>query len=157
MVNVQFIKSVLQLFVITFCLIAIMLLGGEWVLQTHFASISQNISAISSQHSNTNQTIIHINTSLEKIDFYQKKYVLWTPIIEELFSTIPESVTISSLEISHTDGLLKLSGVARDREALLALKTSLESLPYIDTVEIPLSLLLKKELLSFSLVIPMGT
>ena len=50
---------------------------------------------------------------------------------------------------------ISLSGIAKDRDSLLELKTNIEKLDFIEKIEIPLSQLTEKENIDFSIVIKM--
>jgi len=78
----------------------------------------------------------------------------WSPYILLLANTIPEDTTITQFSFRTSDHMLELVGSSPSREAFLKLQDTLESLPQIETVTIPLSDLTKQNKIDFSLSIP---
>ncbi len=151
MIYVQFIKSVLETLLITVCISSMVILGGRWILQEHFNSLIENITSISNQHTGTNKIIIDINNVLKQTEEIQEKYIIWTPIIAEFMNSIPENITLSSINMNKEKKVYTISGIAENREALLNFQQTLEGLPSIIDAPVPISQLTTKESISFSI------
>ncbi len=157
MLYAQFVKASLESFVFVISLVSILFLGTEWVLQTNFNNLSTSLVTNNGQEAERNNKIKKINNVLEKMTELQKTHTLWTSIMEDFTRVIPKEITLTSLNINELSGNYQLSGTAPTRDDLLKLKASLESLEYIEPVEIPLSLLTQKEDISFSLTAKLKT
>jgi len=151
MIYVQFIKSLLETLLVTICISSIIILGGRWILQEHFNSLIENITSISNQHIGTNKIIIDINKTLNETEEIQEKYILWTPIIADFVNSIPEDITLSSIDMDKEKKIFTISGTAENRESLLNFQQTLENLPSIANAPIPISQLTTKESISFSI------
>lgn len=152
MVYIQFGKNVLETFLITLSLVGIVLLGGQWLLQEHFNTLAQNITAISSQHTTTNQTIANINQTIKQIDAIEQEYILWTPLLASFLNILPSSVTLTSLDVDMTGKSITFVGHVTSREELLNLEQQLESHELINTAVIPISQLTQKNDIPFSII-----
>ncbi len=155
MVNMQYGLTILQFVVIALCLIGITLLVSQSILDVHIGTISKNYISPTTQLTETDKTIRAINADIKTIQSIQSDALVVTPILHELFSIIPSSVQLKTFSFNPKERTLALSGVARDRESLLALQSSLESLSYIESIDIPIALLLQKEFIPFSFTLPL--
>lgn len=151
MVRFQFTKTVLEIFLISLCIIGIVLLGGQWLLQDYFNNLTGQIVSISNQYSGTNLEIKKINQILNKNEKIQKEYVLWTPKLAELANNIPEKITLTSLNINNQNKQITLNGNSPTRDELLIMQKQISTLPWIKNMDIPLSQLTAKENINFSL------
>jgi len=138
------------------CIIGIALLGGRWVLQGYFNGLVEGIIAVSSEYAHANQEIKKINHILRGVQQIQDQYFLWTPVLSEFTTKIPDAVILSRLSFDIKTKTAALSGTAATRDDLLDLQRRLESLSFIASASIPLSQLTKKENISFSLTAQMN-
>ena len=146
----QFIKNIFELAFFVICLIAIGLLGGQWTLQNYFHEITvSTISVADGPHDRTIR-INRINTILRNAEASQKGYVLWTPVLTTIHESIPDNIVLTKMVIGTDKKELTLIGRAATRDDLLELKRSLEALPFLGVIDIPLSQLTKKENIPFS-------
>ena len=84
-----------------------------------------------------------INDYLKRIDGLERRFVPWSKVLEEITGYIPKGTTLSSLRVDQ-DGKIMLSGVARDREDVIALQGKLESSPTFADIKAPLSNILQQ-------------
>ena len=152
MVFTEFTKSTLETILFLLCVTGVALLAGQWVLQGYFNELTVNIVTAANQQANANQEIKEINRVLRVTGEIQNGYTLWTPLIEELLPSIPEQITLSELNIERQKQTIILSGFAKTRDDLLSLQQALEQVSFIDSINMPLSQLTKKENISFSFV-----
>jgi len=151
MVKFQFLKAVLEVSLISLCIVGVAMIGGEWVLQDYFTDLSNQISLITSQNKKANQEITDINKILADTEKLQKNYTIWTEKIAEISNIIPVQVFLTNLTIDIQNQTINLSGHANNRADLLDLKEKLLSLSWVASIDIPSSLLTLKEDIAFNL------
>ncbi len=151
LIYIQFIKNTLETCLIVLTMVALILVGGGWVLQGYFTSLIAQVALTTSKQSHRNAEIKAANATLQQISAIQKEYMLWTPIIIEVANVIPPHVTLTSMSLDAGKKIYSFTGVADTRDDLLRLQTALESLPSVQTVTIPLSQLTEKENIAFSI------
>ncbi|MDO8604637.1 MAG: pilus assembly protein PilM [bacterium] len=75
---------------------------------------------------------------------------LWSEVLASVINLTPPGITISSFSSGDPKGKITLSGLARDRVTLNNYKKSLQASPLIFEVELPLTNLIQKEQLPFT-------
>lgn len=151
MVQFQFVKTILEILLISLCLGGMILLGGQRILQDYFNDLTQQIVAISNKNSSTNQEIKKINLILNKTEKIQQEYILWTKKFINLANNTPRPITLTQLNFNPPEKTITFSGNAPTRDDLLKFKEQISQLEWIESMEIPLSQLTAKENIFFSL------
>lgn len=151
MVGFQFVKSLLEIILIIICFTGIILVGIEDILQNYFNDLSGTIALTQSQHIKTDRVVKEINQNLIQLENIQKEYSSASDILPPLINALPAGIIIDSLELDLTNNKFNATGIAAARSSLLDYKQALEKTNLIQTIELPLSQLTKKENLSFSL------
>lgn len=103
---------------------------------------------------NSEEYIQKIKTTNEKIDkvaLVQKDAVLWTKFLKTLSDKISEDVIINQIAIDKKIDNFTISGTAKSRDSLLALEKTLEETGYFEEINLPISSLLKKDDIAFSI------
>ncbi|MBU1895323.1 PilN domain-containing protein [Patescibacteria group bacterium] len=147
----EFIKNSLEAVLFLLCLAGMSLLGGQWILQGYFNELAESIVAVTQEQAVTNYQIKDVNKVIKQTKEIQDGYTLWTPILSELSNQIPDSIVLSNLTIKQKEKILIVRGMAETRDGLLKFQENLESLPFISSINIPLSQLTEKENIPFSL------
>jgi Tfp pilus assembly protein PilN len=153
MLYLQFFKGLLEIFLCIVSLACIILLGGQWVMQTYFNTLAADLTYMTKQHADTNRQIHTINTILKRTDTIQSRYNLWTPNLVALFSSVPDAITIDTATLDASTHTYVVSGSAASRDDLLQFRDRLQKISFVDSVDIPLSQLTFKEKFPFSLTI----
>lgn len=151
MIRIQFLKSMLELVLFVVCVIALTFVGGWKLLDGHGKKISVLVSTVSKQHAETNQRVNAVNAFLKQADSVQSSYMLFTPFLQSLTEQIPSGIRLTELTVRPGEKGVVMRGIADTRETLLALQQALVGLPFLHNVEIPLSDLVQKEQVTFSL------
>ena len=146
-------NSIAMLFIII-AIFSIFTILSHVFLQSYLAEVTLQSIRTQNPTRAINAHVTDINTTIGRAHAIQTQYHSWTPYLGLIINTIPSTVFVDSIQFSHSEQLLKLSGTARSRESLLELKSHLEALEEIDIVQIPLNDLTKHEHISFSLSIP---
>jgi Tfp pilus assembly protein PilN len=155
LVSVQFLKSTFEILVIACALSGMILLAGNWFLEQHVTTLAGHITSITTRNLGAHDDIKEVNTLIKKVDQIQRSYLPITPTLTEISTVIPPDVRLNTLALSTDKSRLNISGTARVQQDLLDLGQALETLPFIEQVDIPLSQAIKQKNLSFSLSIPL--
>lgn len=155
LINAQFIKSILELFLVVICFSAVFILISQNIMEIFYRSINNNVPLVNSFYSDTNDKIRHINNVLKDASDIQAEYLAWTPLIAELSASIPTGVRLTTLNMNKANGQFIFSGSARTRESLLAWQKNIEKINCANScrliMNIPASQLTKKDNINFSL------
>ena len=154
-IYIQFIKNTFISIVFVFCISGIALLGGQVILQEYFGDVSSNLLVSSGLNADTNRQIQEVNTIIKKTEALQAVHYLWLQKIVEIGNAVPDKVVFSSINLNKEKKYINISGTADDRDSLLELKNNINSLDFIQNIEIPLSQLTEKENIKFSIDIEM--
>lgn len=146
----QFIKNIFELAFLVTCIIAIGLLGGQWVLQNYFHDITASTLSVSTGPNERTTRINEVNAILRNANAAQKGYTLWTPTLIELHEVIPDNVVITQISMNTQGKKATIMGRAETRDALLELERALESLDFLGEIEIPISQLTQQENIPFT-------
>jgi len=155
MIYVQFVKNTFVSIVIVFCISGITLLGAQLVLEEYFSEVNNSLAFSGDMYSGQNKKISEVNDIIKKTEVIQDIHNLWSQKILELGNATPKNVSLNSMALNKQKNEISLSGIAKDRDSLLELKTNIEKLDFIEKIEIPLSQLTEKENIDFSIVIKM--
>lgn len=150
MVRFQFIKNILEVILIVTCVIGIAMLGGQWLLANYFKSLNSTIASLRNQYAETNQTVISINQKLAQIEFIQNSYSPITPLLPNIIQAVPDDVSLTALNLNSKGKQLYMAGLAVNRDDLLELQAKLEAISWVETVNIPIDQLTKKDNINFS-------
>ncbi|MFH0857291.1 MAG: PilN domain-containing protein [Candidatus Magasanikbacteria bacterium] len=151
MIVFQFIKNTLDISIFSLCIISIILLGGEIILQEHFNVLAQQTAQTTSRYSVANKHFQEINTILENTEKIQKEYYPWTETLNSLASALPDGVTLDNISLDRGQKKIVFSGLANTRENLLLFEQNLNTLPFMNEIKVPLTQLTQKELVPFNL------
>lgn len=147
------VRDVFAFLVITTALVSSVMLVGRNIMQESIADITDSSTLVKIQENEINVAIKRINTRLKNIDTLQKQYQVWTPTLASITSTIPANNQLTSFVLDTETRVIQVKGISKTRESLLALKSSLESDGHVASVDLPISNLLSKEDIEFSLTI----
>lgn len=153
LVFAQFGKNLVELTLIILSLLGIILVGGYDILQRYFNTLAANLTTISNQQATKNLLIKNINISLIETEKLQGKYILWSTILQQIVSGVPNGITLSTMTLSARTKTFVFVGVARTRQDLLEFQSGLQKLPMIEAVEVPLSQLTEKISVPFSITV----
>jgi len=136
---------------INVCFIAIIYLVALGVIQAHFVKTIKNSSLLTKSVENYEQQIKEINAKINEVEKIQSEAVEWSYLVSFLFSHAPKGIFFNHISVNKEKNSLTLNGTAAKRENLLALDELLKSSEYFANVNFPLSNLLKKENINFTI------
>jgi hypothetical protein len=142
---------------ITLALFFVAIFFATW----SFMSMMQNnynkrISSLSLLPSSENGVLLkekadNFNRLISQASIMSKQEIVWSTVIDEIRSKTNDNIKINTLSLPSADGLLTISGNAKDRDSINNFKTSFEESALFGDINIPLNNLGKKEDIPFSL------
>ena len=81
----------------------------------------------------------------------QKEYKSITALIPDTTKAVPTGVVLNILQINPENKTIVLGGAADTRDNLLRLEENIKKIEWIQSTDLPLSQLIKKDKISFSL------
>lgn len=142
-------KNLLEMCLFVCVIIGLVLAGGRWFLQNYFNDLTSQLVAVANQKNDINQRVKTINSTINKLESAQKEYVSWTPILSQVGSAVPSTITLESMVLDKQLLVFTFTGVAKTRADLLSFQESLRALPFVSRVDLPLSQLTEKENIPF--------
>lgn len=151
MTRFQFVKGLLEILLIVASVIAIVLLGSQYVLQNYFSALTENIVSVNSGHAEEIRDIRQVNHLLQQTSDIQKQYKQWTPLVHALTHNTTNGITLDTVNIDQSTKTVTFIGTARTREIFLDYQQTLEENSYLADIISPISGLTQKENIPFSI------
>lgn len=116
---------------------------------------SKNVKQIveSTRYKEIKQSIQDFNNELGVLNQIEGKCYPEVKLIREIQEILPETTLITSLNFSETDSNIRFSGVAKERNDIIHIQTTLQSLEHVSEVVSPVSNLDKRKNSSFEISI----
>ncbi len=145
----HFIKGILELAIIIAATTSIALVGGARVLQDHYNALKQVTLASTSKYDAVDEQMSRLNKKISRAEKIQRRHIMWTPILAQFSSVLPEEVALQSLTLDAREKKVNLSGFADTRETLLEIQQAINEHPMLGPADIPASSLTAKEKIPF--------
>ena len=126
-----------------------LLLAARLMLQDNYATVLTTTTLVNDKNQTLDKEIIELNQNLQDVRRIQGEFVKWSGILIEINRAIPNNIEVTSLVLEKGSRVFTMSGRAQKREDFLQLKANLESLPYFDELQSPLTNLLLRENVQF--------
>lgn len=155
--KIVFLLRVVSYTLVVFFIISLGLFYGTQIyLDQKLDKINQQITSFESNAANGNQsnfsaTIKEINERIKKINGIQNNFIKWSSYLTEFTALIPENITLKEITINRETSVIQLSGRAPLRDDFLALESNLRNSALLKEIQSPISNLIKKEEIDFSL------
>ena len=140
--------------------ITILLAGGflfalQMTLNSRLTEIQGSIATLEAElprrgGNSLDQNIRLLNQQVDRLTDLSALRVPVSRVANDIAGTVSPGITLTTFSIQPITKQLSLSGVARTRNDLLAFQNALKGLPYIESVETPLSTLTQPEDIEFS-------
>lgn len=121
-------------------------------------TLANNVQNMESTRMNINQNykdhiadIRMINKDVLELEKIQEQTIVWSDFLYQLSLLQTNDVLFNQLSASNNDKLIKISGSAKTRSALLSFKSLLDESGMFDDIELPLSNILEKENIEFTI------
>lgn len=151
MARFQFTKGLFEIILIAVSIIAIILLGSQFVLQNYFSALTENIVSIDSLHAEDIREIRKVNHLIRQTYDIQKQYKQWTPLIQTLTIDTINGIALDTIRINQLTKTVTFIGRAETREIFLDYQQSLEDNEYLANIISPISGLTQKQDIPFSI------
>lgn len=150
------IKNVIIYLLLFLILAAMVLLLSKMILQNNFNKIVADYNLNTRTGQIFSQDIKRFNQKLKTIQLIQADYVSWSEFLVDLTNLTPDEILLHTITIDKNTENIQISGRAKTRQALLDLQKNLQTVGCfesicIEKVEIPLSSLLEKENIDFTI------
>lgn len=132
-------------------------LAGSTLLLLVKIRLTQNLSQVvarqilSTEYVTVNRDIKELNRLIGRVAAVQGQYASPSTLIRDLADRTPAGIMITGFDAELRTQSLKLSGIARERDALLEFVEALKGSPYVGKVESPISNLFQKRDINFQL------
>lgn len=144
-------NNLLLIFIIV-SIISMMTLFGRIYLENQFIeSVADTTRTTGRLQSPVTQDVQLSNNSLRVAQQIQEEFIPWQNLLFTLSRITPDQVVINQLQITHEQDELRILGNAKNRDAFLTFKTNLENDPLFVEVLSPVSNLLSKTDINFTL------
>lgn len=148
-------------------ILAVIIVGGfTWGMQQivvlNKTSLDQQLAILQNQQrasevGQINTQIEEFNKLLTFFDGALNNQPAWTPILEKLISLTPVGMTWSEITGSMKDSQIEIKGTAATRDVLLQAIDAFKAEPSIDSVDSPLSNIVVRENIPFTITIKLKT
>lgn len=152
-----FIKRMSLLIILLTLSVAIVMLIGEIILQFHFNAATFSTSMVSKYDKESDLDIKNLKKKITSLKQIQDESTEPSKIINEVIKMTADGVKYSQMNIDFGQNALTLSGSARTREDLVALKDNLESSKSFSIVDFPIKNLLEKNDITFDIKIKINS
>jgi len=92
-----------------------------------------------------------INNLMSEASAVQKDFVKWSGILNNFLALLPAGNTIQSINLDRAQGTMTMNGWAKTRDDFLQLKANLENSPMLSEIESPISNLLHRADVDFTM------
>ncbi len=151
LVRFLFTKEILEFVILICSLLATTHLIGWLVLTATTNDLAASMLLVNRDVPGHNQETKRVNKLIRDFNASARDYLPVAPRLEEIIKTLPYDIKINSLVINRVDQTLLLSGTAQTRDALLRYQQIIRSIPWVEGVANPTSLLFQKENVSFDI------
>lgn len=136
------------------CLIAMVLVAAEVMLNRYFSSITNQVQVSTQRIAKLNTDITFINNTIQRTGLIQKEFIPWTEEIAKVTQSVPPGIILTNMRFDRGNKQISLSGKANTRDELLSFMETLKTIPFIKTATVPLSQLTQKEQINFTITAP---
>lgn len=119
------------------------LLAVRMMFKGTYEDLASRSSGESDESKVVTADIKKINDYLKRIDGLQSRFVPWSKVLETITGFIPSGTKLLSVRVDPA-GKVYLSGIARDREDVIALQGKLQASELFKDVKSPLSNILQQ-------------
>jgi len=148
-------KLVSYIILVFIILLLAFLYASSYYISNQIENISTNIektqSASPDSEISYSKTIKEINEKINSINNIQSEYVLFSNYLMDFTKLVPSSIKINNLSINQETNVIQLDGYAPIRQNFLQFETNLKNSSIIEKLESPISNLIKKEDINFTL------
>lgn len=151
LVNFLLTKEFVELTIFAASLLAIVFVSGWLVLVDSMGNLAKSSFLVSRQTPTINQDVRRLNKLFSNLITSGKEYGALSPVLLSIAQTLPPGIKLNSLAIDRAGKTVTIDGEAMTRDGLLAYENVLRTMPFLNSISHPTSLLFQKENVSFEI------
>lgn len=145
------IKNLFLFFTVTTCLCGMLYLGGLLFARINYYNIIHSSNLLLKSTETNTVKVKEINSQMLAIEKIQNEFTSWSDLLKYFSANLSGNIKINQLRGDKISKQLIITGTAKTRDDLLALKNQLESAPYLTKIDFPIKNLLEKENINFEI------
>jgi len=143
-------------FLVFVALAASIIWSDLWLLDQHNNSLEKSITELRESQTIKETTSIEsqikdFNSKVELVDSITSDRLPLSNNLSKLINIIPEGISVEMMSIDILNNSFELRGIARNRDSYLSLKDSLLSTDWFTEVDLPITDLLSRDTITFTL------
>ena len=150
-------NNLFLVFIVVSLISSLILLGRIYLENKFIAAVEDTTQTAGRLQSPLSQDVQLSNNVLKVAKEIQEEFIPWQNLLITLSNITPPNVVINQMSVTKERGELSLRGEAVDRDSFLTFKNNLETDPLFIEVESPISNILSKTDIVFSLNITLST
>ncbi|MDP3995461.1 MAG: hypothetical protein Q8P78_02500 [bacterium] len=151
------VHSVVGILVVVLAINTILLLGARFVLVNYAQTLKDDTSLVNVRHFSLQQDVKQLNKRIQDVSLIQRDFVKHSDLLDDVTTALPDGIVIDFLHVNASAKTLRITGTARDRDALVAAQQALEALPVVTSLESPLENFLERQNIAFRFNIALDT
>ncbi len=151
LIKFLFVKELLEFVVFTSALLAITFLLGWLILTGSLSDLAKSSLLVNRGYPVVNSEVSAINMATKNVVQAGRDFAPVAPFVNEIITTLPPSIKLTSLQIDRDSSTLLLDGIANTRQDLLNYEMTMEKDQNISNVTLPTSQLFQVTDIHFEL------
>lgn len=139
-----FVFSLLLIYTVTFQ-------ASKMILKKYSTDSYNNNLATNKDSEEYVTKVKEVNEQIIEARDIQNNFVYWSNVLNNLSQIAKEGISFSQVTVDKKSNSFIIMGKADTRDKLLDFKSDLENLSYVETVDLPINNLLKKDDISFTI------
>lgn len=143
------VHSIVGIMVVVLAVNTILLLGARFVLVSYAQTLKDDTSLVNVRHFSLQQDVKQLNKRIQDVSLIQRDFVKHSDLLDDVTRAFPDGITIDFLHVNASAKTLRITGIARDRDALVAAQQALEAMAAVTSLESPLENFLERQNIAF--------
>jgi hypothetical protein len=147
------VRKIITNSLIHIALISAILVGASFLLENDVGYIKEQNNVLKESNKGLNSEIRKYNKELTYLSTIQEEHENFSDIIIELGNLVPDKLSLSVFSINKDSNekgfVLKMSGIAEERDILLNFKDTLNQMDFVEKFDLPINNLLKQKNVDF--------
>lgn len=148
--NYLIVKNVILMVLVVTTAVALVLFSAKLTLRKRLAEAEVQLERINITRSQANKEIQSANQLIKELSTAQDSFMPWSSVLWELLQGVTPGIQLKAINLNKNTGTIILTGRADTRDQLLAFRDSLDQQEMITETDVPLTNLLKKEDIDFT-------
>jgi hypothetical protein len=154
-VRLRHINAVIKLYCLTLIAVSLLAAGylfaGGAVLYFKNKEAAEKIGTVTASTKEYAEKIGYLNDQIKYIETIQSEYIPYSIFFDEIMNISDNNINFSEVSINSGEKNIAFKGHALTRDSLLLFKKNLENSKFFTEVNLPLTDILKKENINFTI------